>query len=132
MWKYCHNLGIESIICIPGKNVNAPSTFQITLYLMNKLFLSINWKIIKRIYIVVLLIIRVNIVSVLSTLEKLYSHFSFIPLKGNEIMIYSKTLISINLKFIHLINQNKFQSVFDPPLHSSQTAKQVSMWRHFY
>ena len=43
-------------------------------YLMNKLLININFKIIERVYIVALLISRVNVVSILSTLEQVYSH----------------------------------------------------------
>ena len=45
-----------------------------TNYLMNKLLININFKFIERVYIVALLIARGNVVSILSTLEQVYSH----------------------------------------------------------
>ena len=50
-------------------------------YLINKLSMNINFKIIERVYIVTLLIFRVNVVSILSTLEQVYSHIYFYSLK---------------------------------------------------
>ena len=42
--------------------------------LIYKLLININFKIIERVYIVALLILKVNVVSILNTLEQVYSH----------------------------------------------------------
>ena len=83
---------------------------------------NINPKIIERVYIVKLLIFRVNVVSILGRLNRYGLIYTFLPFNWNEFMIFIETqyVIFWNLQTgcvlkifnLHLINQNRFFYVF--------------------
>ena len=123
---------VKIVVYIPQNNVDAHNLLPTLFKLFDeKLLMNINFKIIERVSIVALLIFRVNLVSILSTLEQVYSHiylYSF-QRKWNydfleTVYVISKFKIqnAVEKKSLHLIWQNKFQYVLDPFLHSSQTA----------
>ena len=118
---------------ISQNNVNAhylpPALFKL---FDEQTMLNINSKIIERVYIFALPIFSVNVVSILSTFEEVFSHmflcsikkkWNYDCLKDFNIQYFKiYTRFAITDFNLHLINQNKFQYVFDPLLHSSQTA----------
>ena len=70
-------------------------------YLMNKLLINMNFKIIERVYIVALLIFRVNAVSILSTPEQVYSHIYVYSLQRKWHYDFLKTYIPSISNFMH-------------------------------